>query len=60
MRSQTARLSVCVTVDKYNYIVSGEELGRIEQFMQEEHTFEEYCEVRPILTIVPPILISIK
>ncbi|ELU12017.1 hypothetical protein CAPTEDRAFT_196412 [Capitella teleta] len=29
--------------DQYDYIVNGDELSRIEAFMAEEHSFEEYC-----------------
>ena len=33
------------TVEKYNWIVNGDAQKQIEQYMTEEHTFEEYCTV---------------
>ena len=35
----------CFTVEKYSFIVNGEAKAEIEQYMSEEHTFEEYCDV---------------
>jgi len=32
-------------VEKYEWIVNGEAQKKIDDYMEEDHTFEEYCEV---------------
>lgn len=36
------------TVDKYSWLVDGTAQGRVEQFIDEEHSFEEYTKVTNI------------
>ena len=32
-------------VEKYNWVVNGEAEKQVDEYMGEDHTFEEYCEV---------------
>lgn len=41
--------SLCSAVDKYSYVINGEAKDEIMKYMEEEHTFEEYSEVRQII-----------
>lgn len=37
---------LCVfTVEKYDGVVNGDAKAKIEKFMSEDHTFDEYCQV---------------
>ena len=38
----------CFSVDRYDYVVNGEALKEIHQYMEVEHTFSEYTEVTEI------------
>ena len=36
---------VFISVDTYDWVVNGEAKTKIQTFMDEDHTFEEYCKV---------------
>ena len=38
--------SVSIAVKKYDWVVNGEARKQIDEFMSQEHSFEEYCNVR--------------
>ena len=38
--------SISIAVKKYDWVVNGEARKQIDEFMSQEHSFEEYCNVR--------------
>lgn len=48
---------VYFTVDKYSWLVDGTAQAQVELFINEEHSFEEYTEVRNVLN-APAFLLT--